>query len=107
MQSDSTMGYSEVPGFRCGTCYDFPVFNILTRKRLKLREMPLLLMERSLTHYMSLEPDIAKAEAEKIFREVEKYRGNFVFLWHNSTLFSEEFKKYRFIFEQIFDGFHG
>ena len=106
MESDSTLGYSETPGFRCGTCYDFPVFNVLTRKTLKLREMPLVLMERSLTDYMALTPEQAVTEAEKIFKEVKKHKGNFVFLWHNSTLFSEEFKRYRFIFEQILNGFH-
>ena len=106
MKLDSTLGYSEVPGFRCGTCYSYPVFNILTRKTLQLREMPLILMERSLTDYMALTPEEAMAETEKIFGEVKKHAGNFVFLWHNSTLFSEEFKHYRFIFEKIVTGFH-
>ena len=106
MKIDSTLGYSEVPGFRCGTCFSYPAFNILTRKTLQLREMPLILMERSLTDYMALSPEQAMAETEKIFGEVKKHEGNFVFLWHNSTMFSEEFKRYRFIFEQIFKGFH-
>ena len=106
MEIDSTVGYPEMPGFRCGTCYDFPVFNTLTRKVLQLREMPLVMMERSLTGYMGLNPREASLEAEKIYLEVKKHKGNFVFLWHNSTLFSEEFKPYRFIFEQIFNGFH-
>ena len=44
MQWDSSLGYSQKPGFRCGVCYPYPVFNILTRKQLKLVERPLVIM---------------------------------------------------------------
>ena len=30
LQYDSTLGYSDRPGFRCGTCYEYPVFNLRT-----------------------------------------------------------------------------
>jgi hypothetical protein len=45
METDSTCGYADREGFRCGTGHRFPVFNILTRKKLKLHEQPLIFMD--------------------------------------------------------------
>ncbi|UCH93071.1 MAG: polysaccharide deacetylase family protein [Candidatus Aminicenantes bacterium] len=45
MEIDSTCGYSDREGFRCGTGHKYSVFNILTRKKLKLKEQPLIFME--------------------------------------------------------------
>ena len=41
MEFDSTLSYADKEGFRCGVCYDFPVFDFLERRQLKLREFPL------------------------------------------------------------------
>ena len=45
---DSTLGLSHHTGFRCGTCFDYPVFNLVTRTALKLRERPLIVMDSAL-----------------------------------------------------------
>lgn len=45
MITDSTCGYADREGFRCGTGDEFSVFNILTRKKLKLKERPLVFMD--------------------------------------------------------------
>jgi hypothetical protein len=46
MEIDSTCGYADREGFRCGTGHTFTVFNILTRKPLKLKEQPLIFMDK-------------------------------------------------------------
>ena len=38
MQTDSTLGYSEMEGFRCGICVSYPVFNFLTLSPLLFSE---------------------------------------------------------------------
>jgi hypothetical protein len=45
MKIDSTCGFADREGFRCGTGHTFPVFNILTRKKLQLKEQPLIFMD--------------------------------------------------------------
>ena len=46
MEIDSTCGYADREGYRCGTGHAFTVFNILTRKPLKLKEQPLIFMDK-------------------------------------------------------------
>jgi hypothetical protein len=56
MEFDSTLSYADKEGFRCGVCYDFPVFDFLERKQLKLREFPLIVIEGSFTRYQNIGP---------------------------------------------------
>lgn len=83
---DSTLTYAEVPGFRTGSCYEFPVFNVKTRKQLRLIERPLVVMEASLlaNKYMNLSISKAKEKALELKKECVKYDGTFSVLWHNN-----------------------
>ncbi|WP_085522149.1 polysaccharide deacetylase family protein [Tuberibacillus sp. Marseille-P3662] len=83
--SDSTMSYADHEGFRCGTCYEFHPFNILTRQTLQLMEYPLIAMEVSLGVYQSITWNDMFEKMKKLANTVQKYNGNFVFLWHNSN----------------------
>ena len=85
MEADSTLGFPEIDGFRCGTCYSYSTYNFLTRKKLKLKESPLILMEKSLTDYQRLAPSVFVLRYIKLFTTVKKYKGDLVFLWHNSA----------------------
>lgn len=87
---DSTVGFADAAGFRCGTCFEFPVFNLRSRQQLKLQERPLIAMEETL-----LAPEyegLSHARALQVMRELADecryYRGDFLFLWHNSRLLS-------------------
>jgi hypothetical protein len=90
---DSTLSYADVAGFRCGVCYEYPVFNILKRQKLNLRERPLLVMECTVIdeRYMNL------GAGEKAFSFIKsikdtcrKYSGDFVVLWHNTRFIDKE-----------------
>ncbi|MEP2772531.1 MAG: polysaccharide deacetylase family protein [Fulvivirga sp.] len=105
MEVDSSVGYSEVPGFRCGTCYSFPVFDFLNREKLGLVENPLILMETTLITYMKASPEEANEIAKQLYFTVKKYNGNFTFLWHNSAMHTIEDKPYLFVYENIIKGF--
>ncbi len=83
---DSTLGYAAEPGFRCGTCKPFPVFDIQQRKTLNLTEHPLLIMDVSLRMYKNLSIEQSIALCQKIRDQVIKHQGELVFLWHNSSL---------------------
>ena len=83
---DSTLGYAAEPGFRCGTCKPFPVFDIYQREQLPLIERPLLIMDVSFRMYKKLSIQESIALCEKIKTQVKKHNGDFVILWHNSSL---------------------
>ena len=89
---DSSLSYADHVGFRCGTCREYPVFNLLTRCKLNLVEKPLIVMEGSLLNedYMGLPHNAAFGEITKLIDRCKKYAGNFTLLWHNSSLVSEE-----------------
>lgn len=85
---DSTLTYAEMSGFRCGICYEFPVFNLETQKQLNLRERPLVVMDASLFHpdYMKLSPDDALREIHSLSETCKTFDGQFTLLWHNSSM---------------------
>lgn len=85
MDWDSTLGYPEAEGFRCGVCCTFPVFDFLKREVLPLREKPLIAMDVTLAQYRKYSPEQALEKLAHLNRQVKKHRGEFVLLWHNSS----------------------
>lgn len=101
MQIDSTLSYADAPGFRCGTCYEFPIFNIITRKVLELRERPLIAMEISFSTYQMNDSKKILDEINYLINQVKKYNGTFVFLWHNSSFSVGPWKRLDYIYEEV------
>jgi peptidoglycan/xylan/chitin deacetylase (PgdA/CDA1 family) len=82
---DSSVGYADHVGFRCGTCYEFPVFNLVTHKELSLKERPLIVMECSMSNpqYMNLSEEASMERLVRLSETCKKFGGDFSFLWHN------------------------
>ena len=99
MQWDSSLAYWDQPGFRCGTCYSYPVFNMVTGKKLRLREKPLTIMDGTLVVARKQSPEQAIATIHYYLDKVKKYSGEFVFLWHNSSFEYLVWKDYRDVYE--------
>lgn len=93
MTYDSTLSYADLPGFRCGTCFEYPAFNTETQKVLDIRIRPLIVMDCTVVseQYLGLgytQESINKIlELKGICRKVD---GCFTFLWHNSFFSSKE-----------------
>jgi hypothetical protein len=85
---DSTLGYSDRPGFRCGTCRDFPVFNLRTRRQLALRERPLVAMDVTLLLHLGLDEAAGAAAVAPLREACRAHGGDFTLLWHNNLLAS-------------------
>ncbi|MEW6663398.1 MAG: polysaccharide deacetylase family protein [Bacillota bacterium] len=79
---DSTVGYADHPGFRCGTCYEFPVFDLQTRKKLNLRERPLIVMEGTLLgeNYLGLDHDHVWEHINRLIDACWLFQGDFILL---------------------------
>jgi len=96
MVYDSTLGYADYVGFRCGTCFEYYAFDPVEDKQLSVRIRPLIAMESSVIakRYMGLG---LGEEAENKFKELidvcKKVNGVFTLLWHNSQLITKEEKK--------------
>ena len=96
---DSTLSYADREGFRCGVCYEYSVFNILTRTKLKLKEKPLIMMEGSFVTYQpNITPKEMMIKINNLINRVKKYQGEFVFLWHNSCFLDKDNKR---VYEKI------
>lgn len=89
-----TLSYDDKEGFRCGVCYDFPVFDFLERRQLKLREFPLIVMEGSFTTYQNIGPFEMENKIDSLIKKVIRYKGNFVYLWHNSSFKVGKWREY-------------
>lgn len=87
MSYDSTLGYADRPGFRCGTCFEFPAFDIVNGKVLSLRIRPLIAMDCTVIadRYMGLgSTELAYEKFSGLRLKCKKVRGVFTLLWHNS-----------------------
>jgi hypothetical protein len=94
---DSTLGYPECPGFRCGTCHEYKMYDPCRDKRLNLVQMPLIVMDANFCKkYNSRTLLDNKKEIEYILKSCQMVRGNFVTLWHNNNIvdkYNKEFFK--------------
>ncbi len=84
----SNLAYPKMAGFRTGSCYTYTPFNILSRKKLKLKERPLIMMEVTFIEGAKSIEKFNKM-VDYYLNIIKKYNGEFVLLWHNAS-FSEE-----------------
>ena len=104
MDYDSTLGYADHAGFRCGTCFEYPAFDPVAGKPLRLRIRPLIAMEGSVIgeKYMGLGVgEEAKATFFSLKEACRRVGGDFTLLWHNSSLNTE---KLRALYKCTIDG---
>lgn len=101
MNVDSTLGYADYAGFRCGVCYDFPVFDFLKKKQLHVKERPLIVMDTTIIRYQKLNLYEMYDFIERLIDRVKKYNGDFVFLWHNSNFNIGEWKNYSNVYNKV------
>lgn len=90
---DTTLGYAEFIGFRCGTCFPFKPYDIIENRVINLWEIPLLIMDVSMfnENYSGYGTEEAFAKSEMIIEKVRQYSGVFSLLWHNSSIDSYDY----------------
>jgi hypothetical protein len=91
LEYDSTVGWSEVCGFRAGTCTPYRVYDLAGRRALNLVERPLIVMDSALRTPGGayLTPGAAVEKIRLLADRCAAVGGEFVFLWHNSSLWGE------------------
>lgn len=85
---DSTLGYADYVGFRCGTCHPFQPYDCLRDTEIGFLEIPLIVMDSSLheDRYMALTPQEGEQRIHRLVQSCKAVEGNFTLLWHNSSL---------------------
>jgi len=92
---DSSMGYADQAGFRCGTAKDFPIYDVVSKQAMTLRERPLIAMERTIISdlYEGLGHTPQTVQRfQQLKAECQNYHGLYTVLWHNDHLISEDDK---------------
>lgn len=90
---DTSLGYADRPGFRCGTCYDYQAFDPLSQTILKIKIQPLISMEGTIIdpRYLGLGTGIEAFSKFKILKErCQAVGGCYTLLWHNTELIEHE-----------------
>ena len=100
---DTSMGYSDCAGFRCGTSHSYPGYDIVNNKIMKIRISPLIIMDCTLFEKESLNLNTEEAlnYAKDLMNKCKKYNGVFNILWHNS--YELDKKKVQDFYTKIID----
>jgi hypothetical protein len=94
LKFDSTLGYADHVGFRCGTCFEYPAFDPISCTEIDLRIKPLIVMEGTVINYMNLgETNAATLKVIELKNKCKMVNGKFELLWHNSYLYNKKLKE--------------
>lgn len=97
IEIDASLGYPDAAGFRCGTCHEFQLFDLVAGEPLPTRERPLIVMDQTILSpaYMGMAPDeTTLALIGKLKDHCRNVAGNFSLLWHNSTVSDSKAKAF-------------
>jgi hypothetical protein len=92
INKDTTLGFADYAGYRCGSCKSFTGFDAINQQELKIKVQPLIAMECSLFNYMNLSHRETYEHMINLKEKCKKVKGTFSLLWHNSYLRSSELK---------------
>lgn len=97
LSHDSTLGYADHIGFRCGTSFSYPFFDVEGGRALGIRIRPLTVMDGTIYGTAYMNKGLGAQARDSVARTVSATRamnGEFSLLWHNSEL--NELKKRKF-----------
>ena len=81
---DSTCGYVDHEGFRCGTGTPYPVFDVLARRPVRVIERPIIVSDATLSLYRNLPLEAALESFRSLDRAARRWGSGFTTLIHNS-----------------------
>jgi len=94
---DTSLSFADKAGFRTGVCYEYTMFNLVARRKMKLKQRPLIVMECSIiaSGYEGLGYSVEAIKRFEYFTNTcRMFKGNFTLLWHNSYFISKISKSF-------------
>jgi len=89
IKEDYSMGFSNALGFRAGVASPYPFFNLKTNTQRPLLLVPFQIMDVTLKDYLKFTPQQAIEKIKQIKKEIQKVEGEFISIFHNSSLADE------------------
>lgn len=104
IDSDFSMGYSNVYGFRASVCTPFNFYDLETDAETNLVIHPFAVMDTALKMYLNYTTDEALNILKNIIDEIKSVDGTFYSIWHNNNL-CESFgwEGWTKVYEQMID----
>lgn len=87
LKYDSTLGYAEQEGFRCGTSHPFRPFDLDEDREIDIIEVPLIAMDGTIKTYRGLSPETGLNSLLDLKNKCEEVEGIFTLLWHNTSVY--------------------
>lgn len=81
-----SMGYTQLPGFRAGTCSPFYFFDLHKNEATTMKIFPMCIMESTFRDHMKVPIQKALDYFIEYFKAVKNVQGHFICIWHNDTL---------------------
>ena len=98
--NDYSMGYSDLAGFRAGTCTPFYFYDLGKELRTNLKIHPFVYMDGALNDRENISIDDAIFKIKNLKKQVQKVNGQFTAIWHNESLSDlDRWKGWRRVFE--------
>lgn len=94
---DSTLGYADKAGFRCGICYEYRMYDLINRRAMNLMQRPLVAMDCTIIDQAYENLGFSKLAQDRFnYLKVicKQFNGDFTLLWHNSYFHSPKAKKF-------------
>ena len=96
IQKDTTLGYADQAGFRCGTGNSYQGYDLLNHKKLDIDVEPLIVMDSTLfgKNYNNFNFELAFDIGIDLKKKCEKMNSQFNILWHNSSFQNPKQKEF-------------
>ncbi len=103
IENDSTLGFAEHEGFRCGTCHEYNLYDLKNDRQSTVRESPLIVMEWTLFHYRRKNIEDSLAIIDKLYQRCQSVEGDFVILWHPHSIIRDYRDKFHSIYVKFIE----
>lgn len=100
---DYTLGYAEHEGFRCGTAHPFKLYDLQKDTPSNVIEHPLIAMDGTFFQYRRLDTQSSLMKMKDLWQTCQLLEGDFVVLWHNTTVFREYENWYQEVFRRFME----
>lgn len=100
LKMDASLGYAEVIGFRNGFSLPFSPFNFKTNQKSNFIEVPLTIMDATLSRYQKIGKEEALSQIEN-FIEENKSNAIISILWHNTHFTNFKYEGYLEVYEGV------
>ncbi len=101
MKHDSTLGFSREVGFRNSIAFPYPLFNFTEDRVSDVTELPLMLMDGTLSENKTISSEQAHERMKDLVRETKSANGAAAILFHNSITDPIDFPGYTEIYPEL------